>query len=414
MKNLSFLPFLVLLSFIFQSCQKPSDEISTEFESLFNGENLEGWYIQGDAQANVENGMLNLSNDQSGPGGWLLSNGEYKNFHLEFEFLCPPPNNSGVAVRYKDSHGGHPAVSAYEINIFSTPNTQNPTGSVYNLARSFLSDSLKPMDWNRMEIIARGDCLVTKVNGVQLLTTHQRRAFAGHIGFQAHDGKVKHAIQLKNIRIKPLPHEEISSPQIEDYMRSTMNVKSELLLASGDLSNWEIVGDGQWELKDDHILGRTRKDDFSFLKSVKAYRDFYLTLKFRIKKSHNSGVFILQDPLAAEISLATGLEINIYDHDGFAYGWPTGSVVTKARAFIGIVDYDDWNTMEIFSFQNHICTYVNGLKASEYYVTEEFDRPGNICLQVGVQVASEEKGGSEVGFKDVEIKDFSEIPFIGY
>ena len=174
------------------------------------------------------------------------------------------------------------------------------------------------------------------------------------------------------------------------------------------------MGDGQWEVRDGFISGKTGKEDFSFLRSVNAWRDFYLTLKFRIEKSHNSGVFILVDPDSQEIGLQTGLEINIYDHDGFAYGWPTGSVVTKARAFIGVVDYDDWNTMEIFSFQNHICTYVNGLKASEYYVTEEFNRPGNICLQVGKQVASEERGDSEVAFKDITIRDFSEIPFIGY
>jgi hypothetical protein len=414
MKNLSFLSVLLLLGFFFQTCQEPSAKRPNDFINLLNDENLEGWFIQGNALATVENGILNLSNDQSGPGGWLLSNESYQDFHLEFEFLCPPPNNSGVAVRYQTGQGGHPAVSAYEVNIFNTSNTQNPTGSVYNLARSYLSDSLKPMDWNRMEIIARGDCLVTRVNGEDLLVTHQRRAQRGHIGFQAHDGKLKHSVQLRNIRLKEIPAVEIASPQIEDYMRSTAKVKSESLFENGDLSKWKIIGDGEWKVQDGYITGKTGREDFSFLRSVNPWRDFYLSLKFRIEKSHNSGVFILIDPNSEEIGLQTGFEINIYDHDGFAYGWPTGSVVTRARAFIGIVDYDDWNTMEIFSFQNHICTYVNGLKASEYYVSDEFNRPGNICLQVGKQVASEERGDSEVAFKDITIRDFSEIPFLGY
>ena len=229
MKNFSFLSFLFLLPIFIHSCQEPAADKTGEFMNLFNGENLEGWFIQGNVMATAENGVLNISNDQSGPGGWLLTNDEYSDFHLEFEFFCPPPGNSGVAIRYRDERKGHPAVSAYEINIFNTPNTQNPTGSVYNLARSFLTDSLKPMEWNRMEIIARGDCLVTSVNGEKLLVTHQRRASQGHIGFQAHDGKIKHIIQLKNIRLKTLPIIEPGTPQIEDYMRSTAKVKAESL-----------------------------------------------------------------------------------------------------------------------------------------------------------------------------------------
>lgn len=415
MKNLLHFISVILLITSIPSCQAPSGlKAPAEFESIFNGQDMKGWHTQGKVLTSIDSGILTLSNDQSGAGGWILSDQEYEDFFLKFEFLCPPPNNSGLAIRYNETKEGNPAASAYEVNIYNTPNTLNPTGSVYNLARSYWTDSLKPMDWNRMEIIAKGDCLVTMINGEKLITTHQRRIFKGHIGFQAHDGKIKHAIRLRNINLKTLPTQEITGPQIEDYMRSTVRVTPENLFENGDLSNWETVGDGVWNVINDHIEGRTQKDDFSFLKSIKAYQNFYLKLKFKIAKGHNSGVFIRQDPQAVEIGLESGMEINIYDHDGFSYGWPTGSNVTRARAFIGIVDYDDWNTMEIFAFDRRICVYVNGLKASEYYADDKFNRPGNICLQVGLQVASEERGGSEVGFKDIEIRDFGDIPFIGY
>lgn len=415
MKKLLFFYSLIVTGFGFVSCQAPtSDKFPSDFESIFNGKDLTGWHVQGKVVTSIDSGILNLANDQSGNGGWILSDLEYEDFHLKFEFLCPPPNNSGVAIRYHEIKGGHPAVSAYEINIYNTPNTQNPTGSVYNLARSYWTDSLRPTDWNQMEIIAKGDCLVTFINGEKLVTSHQRRAFKGKIGFQAHDGKVKHTIRLRNIMLKSYLSQEITGPQIEDYMRSTVKAATETLFENGDLSSWEVVGDGEWKVIGDHIQGKTNKDDFSFLKSIKTYQNYHLKLKFKIAKGHNSGVFIRQDPTVEEIGLESGMEINIYDHDGFSYGWPTGSNVTRARAFIGLVDYDDWNTMEIFAFERHICVYVNGLKASEYYADEKFNRPGNICLQVGVQVASEERGASEVGFKDIEIRDFGGIPFIGY
>ena len=415
MKKLFHLFSTVLLIAGIQSCQSPSGTDQTgDYKSIFNGQDLQGWHIQGKVLTSIDSEILTVSNDQSGMGGWILSDQEYEDFHLKFEFLCPPPNNSGMAIRYNELPGGRPSVSAYEINIYNTPNTQNPTGSVYNLARSYWTDSLRITDWNQMEIIAKGDCLVTVINGQKLVTTHQRRTFKGKIGFQAHDGKVEHKIHLRNIQLKTLPPTEITGPQMEDYMRSNLKVNPQSLFENGDLSQWETVGDGKWEVIGDHIAGRTGQEDFSFLKSIKTYQNYYLKLKFKIAKGHNSGVFIRQDPAAQEIGLETGMEINIYDHDGFSYGWPTGSNVTRARAFIGIVDYDDWNTMEIFAFNRLICVYVNGFKASEYYADEKFNRPGNICLQVGAQVASEERGGSEVGFKDIEIRDFKGIPFIGF
>ncbi len=412
MKQVLIFLFIPPLFFI-QSCQTP-EPITEEFIPLFDGESLTGWHTKGNIQTSIEEGVLTVSNDRSGPGGWLLTDNEYENFHLSMEFRCPPPNNSGIAIRYHGPEEGHPAVSGYEINILNTDNTQNPTGSVYSLARAFWSEETDPEGWNTLEVIAEADCLVTKINDVKLLTTHQRRVFKGRIGIQAHPGKVKHAIQLRKVDIKKLSPTEYFSPQIEDYMKNTIKVRSESLFNGQDLSGWEIIGDGTWSIVDGYIRGATGQGDFSFLQAENLYRNFYLKLKFNIEKGHNSGVFIRQDPEADQVNTDTGLEINIYDHNGFTYGWPTGSVVTKARAFIGLVDYNDWNIMEIFAFNNHICTYVNGIKASEYYAGDKFNRNGRICLQVGVQLASEERGGSVVGFKEIEIKDFEEIPFIGF
>jgi hypothetical protein len=62
--------------------------------------------------------------------------------------------------------------------------------------------------------------------------------------------------------------------------------------------------------------------------------------------------------------------------------------------------------MEIFAFDTHACIYVHGIKSTEYYTSDEFNNEGNICLQVGIQLANEQKQGSEVIFKDLEIIEF--------
>ena len=52
---------------------------------------------------------------------------------------------------------------------------------------------------------------------------------------------------------------------------------------------------------------------------------------------------------------------------------------------------------------------MNVIKSTEYYSPEEFINAGYFCLQVGIQLANEQKGGSEVIFKDLQIIDFRDM-----
>jgi len=376
------------------------------FISIFNGENLNGWNVDDNILAQMDSSVLFISNDSSGKRGFLLTQKEYQNFHLEFDFLCPPSSNSGFVIRHQSWAENPDSYNGYEINIFNVQDTQNPTGSIMNLSRSFLPDNFDPNSWNNMEIIAKGDYISVSINDTKVNEIHDRRSLKGKVGFITNGGKLKHLAMYKNIRIKEMSATEIWQPQIEDFMRYSEKHLPKKLFNGKDLSGWKIVGDGIWLVQDGYISGKTNHDDFSFLRSERTFKNFYLKLKFNIAKEHNSGVFIRQNPDSTNINLNTGLEINVYDHNGFSYGWPTGSVVTKARSFIGLVDYGEWNTMEIFAFNKHTCIYVNGMKATEYYMSDAFNQPGNICLQVGIKVALEQKGGSEVLFKDIVYVDF--------
>jgi len=390
-----------------------SDPDST-YISIFNGENLDGWQVSPNAIAKADSGVIHLSNDNSGRHGFLLSEKTYQNFKLKFDFLCPPSNNSGLLLRYNSLDDESDAYNGYEVNIFNVQDTQNPSGSIMNLSRSFYPDEFNPNTWNHMEITAQGDYISVSINGIKVNEIHDRRSLSGKIGFITNSGRLRHMAMYRNIELKNLPDTESLSPQIEDLMRTRIKKLPNRIFNGTDLRDWEIVGDGIWLVKEGFISGRTNKDDFSFLKYNKLYKNFYFKLKFNISKEHNSGVFIRQNVDSTNININTGLEVNIYDHNGFSYAWPTGSIVTKARSFIGLVDYDEWNKMEIFAFEKHICIYVNGIKSTEYYTSDEFNKPGNICLQVGIQLANEQKGSSEVKFKDLEIVDFEDIDKLSF
>jgi len=409
--------FLILTVLILLSCNQLSDKQNTdeaEFQSLFNGRNLSGWEISPYIITSIEDQILVISNNMRSKRGFLLAEKEYANFHLKAEVLCSPRINGGIVFRHNYLDENQDLANGYEFELYNTNNTQNPTGSISGISRAFWIEDTDPNAWNQVEVIAQGDYLSTYINGTKVTETHNRRSYKGKIGFVTQAARVLHQYKVRNIYIKELPPIETISPQIEDVMRSALHIPPISLFDGNNISKWDVVGDGEWKIENGIIIATCPDEKFSFIKSKGIYKNFYLKLKFKIAKEHNSGVFIRHSPDSININLNTGLEINIYDSNGYSYSWPTGSVVGKARAYMGLVDYEEWNTMEVFAFENHICTYINGIKASEHYTSDQYDKAGNICLQVGMQLATEEKRGSKVEFKDIKISDFAKIKMLGY
>ena len=114
-----------------------------------------------------------------------------------------------------------------------------------------------------------------------------------------------------------------------------------------------------------------------------------------------------------EITTDNAIECNIYDHDGFLHEYSTGSIAPIARSWSKMIDYDEWNDMEIFVFEDQICMYVNGMKSSEAHLPQKFNQKGNICIQGGIQVFNGNLP-SDIYIKDMTLKDFEGIPFLGH
>jgi hypothetical protein len=401
---------LFLSSFIFFQIHLPGQ--NDDWHQLFNGTDLSGWEIFGDFDARIIDRELVLRTTARQRGGWLLTEYSFNNFRLEAECLSPLPNNTGIAIRHDDSFGGDPAYSGCKINVHHEANQQNPTGSIVDLARAVWIDTLNPGNWISIAVEANGDHLQTWVNGIKVAETHSRRSLQGKIGLQASGGPRAGEVRFRNIRIKTLPDASNPVPLIEDYLRNTHRRSFVSLFDGRTLAGWDEDGDGYWEVEDGAIHGKGGVES-AWLITHGLYRNFYLKLKFRIAKEENSGVFIRNDPNADDVGLDTGLECNIYDHDGYLHAYSTGSIVTHARAWSNMVDYDDWNSMEIFAFEDQVTMYINGLKSTETHFPGAWNREGTICLQAGLRVFTD-NGPSDVWFKDIYIKNMDGIPFLGY
>lgn len=138
-------------------------------------------------------------------GCWLMSEREFGDFDLEFEFKLGPRGNSGLALRAPLA--GDPAFDGMELQMADV--RYNPeakpselTGGLYR-ALAPRRQVYRPEEWNHYEVSLRGDHVRVRLNGVTIqdvdlarqTTVVQRhdgtdapplvkRPRRGHLGFQ--------------------------------------------------------------------------------------------------------------------------------------------------------------------------------------------------------------------------------------
>lgn len=209
--------------------------LAQSFEPLFPQDGVpKGWLVRkwndlkepADAGVNwkVEDGMLHGSEPR---GTWLISEKEYGDFVLEFEWKLGERGNSGVALR--SPLFGDPAFDGLELQMVDPryyPSDmkvapEELTASLYK-AVAPKEQVFKPTDWNKYEITCRGAQVKVVLNGKAVLDVNldeqntptkrhdgsdapplKARPRKGHIGFQELSRGGAH-VMIRNARIKPL------------------------------------------------------------------------------------------------------------------------------------------------------------------------------------------------------------------
>ena len=160
--------------------------------ALFNGENLEGWTINGTEKWYVEDGLLVCESGPDKAYGYLSTNEYYDDFVLELEFLQEADGNSGVFFR---STVEGTVVSGWQVEV-APPD--HDTGGIYeSYGRGWLIKPEKAKDaylemgeWNKMKIICNDDTVTTFLNGHEMVTLTDEKIGKGKggIALQIHDG----------------------------------------------------------------------------------------------------------------------------------------------------------------------------------------------------------------------------------
>jgi len=195
------------------------EEKKEGFVSLFNGQDLSQWTGNTTGYL-VRDGVVEVDPESHG-GGNLYTKDEFSNFIYRFEFQLTPGANNGIGIRAPLD--GDAAYVGMEIQVLDNEAPKYKDlhpyqyhGSVYGVIPAKRGYLLPTGQWNKEEIIARGNKIKVILNGTVILDGDIKEASkggtkdhrehpgllrpTGHLGFLGHGDVVR----FRNMRVKKL------------------------------------------------------------------------------------------------------------------------------------------------------------------------------------------------------------------
>ncbi len=171
MKTPGFCPIIVCF-FLLSALARAGDVVSP----FAKDGKPEGWLVRSWANVGelpdspsewrVKDGVLQGSDPR---GTWLVSEKEYGDFTLEFEWKLGPQGNGGVGLRFP--LWGDPAFAGLEVQMVDPRYYGNHkvgpaelTGAIYPVLAP-KAQVYRPEDWNRYEITCQGSRIKVVLNG---------------------------------------------------------------------------------------------------------------------------------------------------------------------------------------------------------------------------------------------------------
>lgn len=446
--------FVIFATVFFNGCSQIKKD-STPWVSLHVGNTLDGWSKKGgNAIYTVVDGVITGTTVKDTPNTFLTTNENYGDFILELDFKVDSSMNSGVQIRsnsfpyYKNG-----VVHGYQIEI--DPSERAWSGGIFDEQRRkwlhTITDvnlaakrAFKQNDWNHYRIEAIGDTIKTWINKVPAAYLIDSKTASGFIALQVHSihGNQKEGttISWKNIRIIT----ENPSKYSKDTPLSPIITKNKLTIEEKKLG-WKLLWDGKttdgwrgaklevfpekgWLIENGELIvlssGGGESNAGGDIVTTEQYGDFELTVDFKLTPGANSGIkYYVDTNLNKGEGSSIGLEYQILDdaiHPDAKLGSHEGSRTScslydliKADNNKPMQPIGEWNTAYIFSKNNHVEHWLNGVKVLEYergsaefmklVLESKYAKWPNFGLLEKGEILLQDHG-DKVSFKNIKIK----------
>ncbi len=436
---LFFLSMLLVALILFSCAQKQNiltdQEKADGWKLLFDGQTTSGWRsynakgvdvtvtvkinndvrssssnVKGVGDWTVENGTLAAAGTGSDGNGYIVSDKQYDNFDIVFDWKVAKGSNSGLLYH------------VIEGKKFSTPYLTGPeyqliddigfpekleewqkTGADY--AMHLADPSVKQLspvgEWNTSRILFDNGHVEHWLNGKKLLEfeawTPEWLALknsgkwtnmpeyglseTGYISLQDHGSKV----WFRNMKIKELPKKAKSA-------KSLFNGK--------DLTGWINYGKELWYVKDSLLVCESGPEkQYGYFATTDYYKDFDLTVDFKQITNGNSGIFFRSTVDGTKVS---GWQCEVappgHDSGGIYESYGRGWLHQIPDEKENILKMGEWNTMRVKAVGNDVTTWLNGTEMTHLNDSLIGKANGRIALQI------HDGGGIKVEWKNLKIQ----------
>jgi len=412
---------IVLLSGLFYTGCKQADNQLTEQEMeegwilLFDGKSLDGWRdfkAEGvTAPWKTEKGTLTSLGEGSDSTGYIVSEKEYENFILTFDWKISEGGNSGLLYHvverpeYKVPYVTGPEFQLIDdIGFPQKLEEWQMAGADYAM---YVADKEKKQlekagSWNTSKIVFDNghvehwlngqkvvefeawteDWFVRKTGGKWDFAPEYGLARSGHFALQDHGDRV----WFKNMKLKELPKKP----------------SQEVLFNGRDLSGWDVYGTELWYVDEGELVCESGPEKkYGYLGTRKYYNNFDLSLEFKQISDGNSGVFIRS-------YIKTGVNVSGWQVEVAPPGNDTGGIYESyGRGWIAqipdekenILRKDEWNTMRIKVAGDNVTTWLNGEVMTELADEKIGQGKGRIMLQI------HSGGGIKVRWRNIQVTE---------
>ncbi len=389
-------------------------EKAAGWELLFDGQTLNGWRDYNGTGVTapwvVEEGTLAALGKGDDGNGYIVTDKQYENFELVFDWKIAKGGNSGVlyhvveGAQYKTPYLTGPEIQIID-NVGFPGKLEDWQMACADYAMHVADPAktkLKPAgEWNSMKIVFDNGHVEHWLNGEKVVEFEawtddwfQRKnsgkwttapeyglAHRGVFSLQDHGDRSWY----RNIKVRELP-------------RKTKEVD---LFNGKDLHGWDIYGTELWYVKDGLLYCESGPDkQYGYLGTREYYDDFELTADFKQEADGNSGIFF-RSVIGEGVKIA-GWQVEVappnHDTGGIYESYGRGWLVQIPDEKENILKPGEWNTMRILAKGDQVTTWLNGTQMVDLKDEKIGKAQGRIALQI------HSGGGIKVAWKNLKLK----------